>query len=68
MGVVGAGRIASNVHIPNILGNHRIQLRWIVENQLEAVQAVQRRLYTEVPFYSQDDLESLLDDSRYDKD
>ncbi|XP_064615374.1 myo-inositol 2-dehydrogenase-like isoform X3 [Liolophura sinensis] len=62
VGVIGAGRIASSVHIPNILNNHRLQLRWIVENNPEAIKPLQDKLYLDIPFYTSDHTKSLLDD------
>ncbi|XP_064615372.1 uncharacterized protein LOC135479460 isoform X2 [Liolophura sinensis] len=64
VGVIGAGRIASSVHIPNILNNHRLQLRWIVENNPEAIKPLQDKLYLDIPFYTSDHTKSLLDDPR----
>lgn len=65
VGVIGAGRVASSVHIPNILNNHRLDLRWIVENSPEATKSLQDKLYLEIPFYTSDHTESLLNDPRY---
>ena len=64
VGVLGAGRIASSVHIKNILRNRRLVVQWVVDDSTEALSRVKEELFLDVPFYSSKDVDNLLDDKR----
>ena len=54
VGVLGAGRIASSVHIKNILRNRRLLIKWIVDDSQKAVAHVKEEhcIEDDIPFYS----------------
>lgn len=66
VGVLGAGRIASSVHIKNILRNRRLVVQWVVDDSTEALSRVKEELFLDVPFYSSKDVDNLLDDKSLD--
>ncbi|XP_021372135.1 uncharacterized protein LOC110462495 isoform X2 [Mizuhopecten yessoensis] len=67
VGVLGAGRIASSVHIRNILKNRRLNLKWILDDSPAAVSSCKDLLNLHnTPFYTSDDRESLLSDESLD--
>lgn len=66
VGILGAGRIASSVHIKNILRNRKLVVKWIVDDSKDALANVQdEHLIFDVPFYPSKEVDSLLDDKRY---
>ncbi|XP_060084197.1 uncharacterized oxidoreductase YrbE-like [Ylistrum balloti] len=67
VGVFGAGRIASTVHIKNILKNRRLNLKWIVDDSAEAVSSCKELHYLhQIPFHESGERESLLNDESLD--
>ncbi|XP_033759561.1 uncharacterized oxidoreductase YrbE-like [Pecten maximus] len=67
VGVFGAGRIASSVHIKNILQKRRLNLKWILDDSPAAVSSCKDLLHLhDTPFYNSDDRETLLNDESLD--
>lgn len=63
VGVFGAGRIASSVHIPNILRDRRYSINWVVEENEQQSQKVKDQLFLhDIPFLKFKDRKSLLAD------
>lgn len=63
VGVFGAGRIASSVHIPNILRDRRYNINWVVEENEQQSQKVKDQLFLhDIPFLKFKDRKSLLAD------
>lgn len=66
VGVFGAGRIASSVHIPNILSDRRYNINWVIEEDEERAHKVKDQLYLQdTPFLKFKDRQSLLADKGY---
>lgn len=67
VGVFGAGRIASSVHIPNILRDRRYNINWVVEENEQQSQKVKDQLFLhDIPFLTFKDRKSLLADKGLD--
>ncbi|XP_022289416.2 putative oxidoreductase YrbE [Crassostrea virginica] len=67
VGVFGAGRIASSVHIPNILSDRRYNINWVIEEDEERAHKVKDQLYLQnTPFLKFKDRQSLLADKGLD--
>lgn len=66
VGILGAGRIASSVHIKNILRNRKLVVKWIVDDSKDALTNVQdEHLIFDVPFHPSKEVDNLLEDTRY---
>lgn len=67
VGVFGAGRIASSVHLKNILKKRRLDLRWVVDDSPASVANCRDSLQLhDVPFHSSGDRDALLNDESLD--
>ncbi|KAK3095413.1 hypothetical protein FSP39_014378 [Pinctada imbricata] len=67
VGVFGAGRIASSVHINNILRDRRFNLKWVVEDNPVQAQIVQNNYFLQdTPFFTSKEREMLLSDKNLD--
>lgn len=63
VGVIGAGRIASSVHIPNVLRDRRYNISWIIEDSNQQTVKVQEDLFLQdIPFFKSMDRKRLLAD------
>ncbi|XP_056005288.1 uncharacterized oxidoreductase YrbE-like isoform X2 [Ostrea edulis] len=67
VGVIGAGRIASSVHIPNVLRDRRYNISWIIEDSNQQTVKVQEDLFLQdIPFFKSMDRKRLLADKGLD--
>lgn len=67
VGVFGAGRIASSVHIKNILQKRRLNLKWVLDDSPTSISSCKDLLHLhDTPFYSSEDREQLLNDESLD--
>ncbi|XP_071162996.1 uncharacterized oxidoreductase YrbE-like isoform X2 [Mytilus edulis] len=67
VGILGAGRIASSVHIKNILRNRKLVVKWIVDDSKDALANVQdEHLIFDVPFHPSKEVDNLLEDKSLD--
>ncbi|XP_061171800.1 uncharacterized oxidoreductase YrbE-like [Saccostrea echinata] len=67
VGVLGAGRIATSVHIPNILKDRRYNINWIIEESDQQTQKCQEELFIQdIPFFKAIDRKRLLADKGLD--
>ncbi|XP_041356204.1 myo-inositol 2-dehydrogenase-like [Gigantopelta aegis] len=61
VGVMGAGRIATLVHLGNIIGHRRLNLKWITEDDPQRVPVVKDLFGLQnTPFFTSSDLPELL--------
>ncbi|XP_052783064.1 myo-inositol 2-dehydrogenase-like [Mya arenaria] len=67
VGLFGCGRIAG-VHLKNILSNRRLDLKWIVENDMRRIQEVKDEFYLDgnTPFFPSSERDRLLSDKSLD--
>ncbi|KAK3585618.1 hypothetical protein CHS0354_004530 [Potamilus streckersoni] len=66
VGVIGGGRIAE-VHLPNILKSHRLDLQWVIEDNPSRVSVLKRMYFIQdMPFYTSSELIKLLKESSLD--
>ncbi|KAL8597916.1 hypothetical protein ACOMHN_063812 [Nucella lapillus] len=62
VGALGAGRIGK-MHLRNVCGHQRLQLKWVVEDNVEMQDMARRELYLyDTPFYTAGGLADLLED------